>query len=513
MLPLLAALGAVLLGCGDDGSTPLAPTPTATSTATATRVNTLTATSSPTSTVPSPTSTPTSTPTATTDDTLSADEDNGTQGRNPFNNPGHVPPPQACADELAATDQSLVARILPRGPLAPDGSLAFTSGACVYLPPGYLASGLRYPVLYLLHGGGGDQADWVTYGGIRSIMDDAIAADPTAAAIVVMPDGDDAQWYDSLDGTIQNQQYVLSYLIPFVDRHFQTIAERAGRAIDGLSNGGYGSMHLSAKAPDQFVAAGGMSSNLGALAMPGLGDPNTSPAYLHGNLPVDLVGNLDGIDLTMDIGTICLTDKQRDNCLAWQFEQLFVPANRDFVSHLQAIRGPDDGVLDYHETEGGHSWNWWPLWLREQHLPFLLARLSDPRPDDAPGAMPTPRPGFRYRSIASAFSVWGYDVRVDRSVREFLDLSAVGAGGLVVQGSGQVAITTAPLYAPGRGYTVAGAGAADQHVTADAAGRIAFTVDLGPSHQYEQYSPQATALEAVGNYWTVRTIALTADSP
>jgi enterochelin esterase-like enzyme len=442
------------------------------------------------------------------DDELPAALDNGTQGRNPFNNPAHVAPVEACADTLQASDRSLVIRVLPRGPIAPDGTLAFTSGVCVYLPPGYLESGLRYPVLYLLHGGGGDAADWVTYGGIRAIMDGLIAADPANAAIVVMPDGTDAQWYDSLDGRIQNEQYVLAFLVPYVDRHFSTIAERAGRLIDGLSNGGYGSMHFAAKAPDRFVAAGGMSSNLDALSFEGLGDAASSPAYRHGSLPVDLAGNLDGIDLVLDIGTICLTDRARDNCLTWAFEQVFLPANREFVGRLEELRGGGDGALDYRETEGGHSWNWWPLWLRERHLPFLLARASDPRPASQSPVPPAARPGFRYRSIASGFSVWGYDVRVDRAVREFLDLRDVGAEGLTVQGSGLVTIRTAPVYVAGRTYRISGAGGPEERVVSDAGGRIELTVDLGPSHTYEQYSPEAAALEAAGGYFTVRQIGV-----
>jgi hypothetical protein len=90
--------------------------------------------------------------------------------------------------------------VLPKGPLQPDGkTLAFTSGVCIYLPPNYTRGHLRYPVLYLLHGGGGDAADWVTFGHIRSIMDGMAEADPSRAAIVVMPDGTDAQWYDGID--------------------------------------------------------------------------------------------------------------------------------------------------------------------------------------------------------------------------------------------------------------------------------------------------------------------------
>ena len=347
----------------------------------------------------------------------------------------------------------------------------------------------------------------MTSGHIRSIMDDAIAADPANAAIVVMPDGSDAQWYDAIDGSILNERYVLDFLLPYVDRHFRTIAERDGRAIDGLSNGGYGSMHFAAKAPDRFVAAGGMSSNLDGLSFAGLGDA-ASPAYRHGSLPVDLVGNLDGVDLTLDIGTECIADREVDNCFAFTFEQLFVPANREFSAALQSARGPGDGVYEYRETEGGHAWRWWTLWLRERHLPFLLARLADPRPADVPPQPPSPRPGFRYRSVTPQFSVWGYDVRVERDVREFLDLRDVRAGGLEIQGSGRVTLTTAPLYEPGRGYRISGAGGSDQHAVGDGEGRITFAVDLGPSHQHEQYSPEADALEAAGNYWTVRDVAI-----
>src|SRR5581483_470524 len=205
-------------------------------------------------------------------DELSPKDDNGAAGRNGFpGNAGHVEPVKACSEQVHDTDASLVIRVLPKGPLQPDGkTLAFTAGVCIYLPPNYGHSHLRYPVLYLLHGGGGDAAVWVTFGHIRSIMDGKYQADPSQAAIVVMPDGTDAQWYDAIDGTIQNEKYMFDYLIPYVDRHFRTIAERDGRVIDGLSNGGYGAMEMAAKRPDLFVAAGGMSSNIAGRSFSGL---------------------------------------------------------------------------------------------------------------------------------------------------------------------------------------------------------------------------------------------------
>jgi enterochelin esterase-like enzyme len=497
-------------------SPPAAATATATAppSATATVSRTVTATAPPTATAsPPPTATATPSPSATViptlDDELPPALDNGADGRNPFNDPNDVRPIDACTDTLHASDGSLVLRVLPRGPLNDHGGLAFTSGACVYLPPGYLDSGLAYPVIYLLHGGGGDSADWIAQGHVQQIMDDAIAADPNAAAIVVTPDGSDAQWYDNIDGSLQNQTYVLGYLIPHVDRHFRTIPTRAGRAIDGLSNGGYGATHLAAKAPDRFAAAGSMSGNLAGLSFGGLA-AGTAPAFAHGSLPIDLASNLDGIDLTMDIGTECIGDQAIDNCLAYQFEQVFVPANRAFTAQIEAVREDGDGVLEYREGEGAHAWRWWMPWLRDRHLPFLLARLADPRPVAQTDPAPTPRPDFRYRSVASSFSVWGYDVSVTRDVREFLDLRHVDVGGFEVQGSGHATVITAAIYAPATPYVVVGVGATPQLVFADAHGRLSIEVDLGPSHAFEQFTPQANAAEAAGDYWTVRTVAIAA---
>ncbi len=514
------AVGA-LSGCGGGGSDPRAtPTASATRTATAAPTNSPTAvpsstsssTAAPSATPAPPTFTatagPTATATPTLDDTLPAALDNGADGRNPLNNPAHVRPADACNDVLQASEGSLVIRILPRGPLTASGALAFTSGACVYLPPGYLESGLAYPVLYLLHGGGGDAADWVAQGGVQEIMDTAFAADPKSAMIVVMPDGTDGQWYDSYDGSQQVQLYVLNFLLPYVERHFRTIAARDGRAVDGLSNGGYGAMHLAARAPDRFVAAGAMSANLAALSFFGLA-PGVAPAFALGSVPVNLAENLDRLDLTLDIGTECIGDRAIDNCITWQFEQIFVPANRQFTDRLRAIRGPEDGILEYREGEGAHAWRWWSLWLRERHLPFLLARLADPRPaDDSTPPPPAPPASFRYRSVAASFAVWGYHVAVERRVREFLDLRDVAADGLVVQGSGRATVHTAPRYAAGETYEISGAGGAEQRVVADAGGRLSFVVDLGPSHTFEQFTAEANAAEAAGGYWAVRTIAI-----
>jgi len=465
------------------------------------------------------------------DDEVSAAEDNppgcttatsedqeqcGAQGRAHFMAETHVPPIDAC-NNITSPAGSIVRRILPEGPRRPDGTMAFVPGACVYEPPGYATSGLRYPVVYLLHGGGGDQANWVTQGDLQATLDVAAAAGHPI--IAVSPDGRSGQWFDYYDGSFQLETYVLRHLIPYVDRHYNTIADRRGRAITGLSNGGYGALHFAAKAPDLFVAAGSMSGNVGARAMGGLGTPvgetglqaQEAGAHYYGNVPISLVPNLDAVGLTIDWGATCASDITVDLCATYAFEQSFRLDNQALRDELDA-QGHTN--YEYRETEGSHAWRWWSTWFRDRHLPYFLDRLAAPKPLSTAGTITPPPDSFRYRSIAPQFSVWGYDVTVDRAVREFLDLTDVTASGLHVKGTGPVSIVTAGRYAPGASYAISGAGLDGQIAVADGTGRLTMAVDLGPSHQVEQYSPDARVQEAAGTYTFVeRSVVIAAVTP
>ena len=310
-------------------------------------------------------------------DELPAALDNGAAGRNTYNRADDVPPSRACADRLQPTKRSTVLRVLVDGPRQPDGSLAFTSGVCVYLPPGYATSGLRYPVIYLLHGGGGDAADPIAEGKLRETMDSLTAADPSDAAIVVMPDGANGQWYDSVDGTIRNEEYVTDAVVDYVDRSFRTIAARDGRAVTGVSNGGFGALLFAAKHPDEFAAAGGMSSNLDGLTLFGLG-PFESEHY-KANHPLDLVDGLRRTPVVLDIATRCTDPDPLALCATQTVDQAFVPANRALAAALRAQ--PDRrAAFDYAEVDGAHQWRSWTPQLHDHQLPFLLRRLRDPEP-------------------------------------------------------------------------------------------------------------------------------------
>lgn len=363
--------------------------------------------------------------------------DNGAEGRTDSLNEGDVPPIEACNTQPNEAG-SRIERPVIAGPeeLAEDeddDSYAFTTGLCVYLPPGYDDDGLQYPVLYLLHGGGGDAGDWVTFGDVQQIVDDA-----GGELIVVMPDGTNGLWYDAPDGSLRNETYVIDHVIPFVDEHYRTIGAREGRAIAGLSNGGLGAMVLAAKHPDLFVAATSMSGNLGGYLHEY--DQQNRPLYHDGNTPTPLASNLDLVALNVRWGATCSPtgDLQEDLCASWGFEQLFRYDNQLFHSTLDAL-GTEHV---YKETEGSHAWRWWSAWLRDDHLPFLLDHLDDALPD---GPLSGPAVGFRwdYKTISERFSVWGYDFVVDRDVAdEWLEITDADFRSMTLTGSGVVNVHT-----------------------------------------------------------------------
>lgn len=136
----------------------------------------------------------------------------------------------------------------------------------VYLPSGYEKSGLRYPVLYLLHGNGGNRRDWVDKGNIQRTADALIASRDIPAAVIVMPDAG-VTWY--VDRREKMETALLRDLIPDVERNLRVLKSRDGRLIGGLSMGGYGALRFALKYPEMFAAA--------ALLSPSVYDPLPPP--------------------------------------------------------------------------------------------------------------------------------------------------------------------------------------------------------------------------------------------
>ena len=143
-----------------------------------------------------------------------------------------------------------------------------TRRALIYTPPGFSKKN-KYPVLYLLHGIGGDEKEWLNGGKPQVILDNLYAGSRIEPMIVVMPNGR-AMKDDRATGNIMAQDKVqafadfekdlLSDLIPFIEKKYPVLTDREHRAIAGLSMGGGQSLNFGLGNLDKFAWVGGFSS-------------------------------------------------------------------------------------------------------------------------------------------------------------------------------------------------------------------------------------------------------------
>ena len=159
----------------------------------------------------------------------------------------------------------------------------------VYTPAGYETSNKRYPVFYLLHGMGGDEEAWLTQGRTAQILDNLIAQGKAEPMIVVMTNGNVSQEAapgetsagfvppsmnlpKTMEGSFES---TFMEVVKFIDTNYRTIAKKQGRAIAGLSMGGFHSKFISLNNPDTFNYIGLFSAALGVT------DPSISPIYMN----------------------------------------------------------------------------------------------------------------------------------------------------------------------------------------------------------------------------------------
>ena len=124
-------------------------------------------------------------------------------------------------------------------------------GYNIYLPPSYDAdSDRRFPVVYFLHGSAGNESRSIR---LATYLHQAILEKKVPEMIMVFANGGRNSGYiDAIDGTVMPETMIIKELIPHIDANYRTIGERSGRAIQGFSMGGVGSLRFAAKFPDLF---------------------------------------------------------------------------------------------------------------------------------------------------------------------------------------------------------------------------------------------------------------------
>ncbi len=254
----------------------------------------------------------------------------------------------------------------------------------VILPADYksdAAKNRRYPVLYLLHGLAGSADNRVS---TRAHLADHAAPYPF---IIVVPEGRDGWYTDS--ATVPNEKfesYFIRELIPDVDTRFRTLPTREGRAIAGLSMGGYGSLKFGLKHPEMFAFAGSMSGALEATSwLPDerlLAFVRPSIARVYG--PADAPDNETrrANDLFRLVRELT---PERMKALPFLYldcgtEDFLIGGNRAFSALLIEKKVPHE----FRQLPGGHSWPYWDRQVREV-LRLAAERLATPADAKAAG--------------------------------------------------------------------------------------------------------------------------------
>lgn len=143
----------------------------------------------------------------------------------------------------------------------------------VYLPDGYQKGG-QYPVIYLLHGAGGNETEWASNGNIVQVLDGMIRRGEIRPTVAVMPTTGGGTWW--VNGAADKAETAfMQELVPYVQRKYKVATDRSSRSIGGQSMGGYGALHMALKFPDKFCGA--------AILSPAIYDPVPPPTSASRN--------------------------------------------------------------------------------------------------------------------------------------------------------------------------------------------------------------------------------------
>jgi enterochelin esterase-like enzyme len=237
----------------------------------------------------------------------------------------------------------------------------------IYLPEGYEKSGKNYPVLYLLHGAKGNHLSWVEKerGNMQEITDKAIAEGRAKEMIVVIPDARGIgeknagknMGYFNVKGW-RYMDFFFEEFIPHIDKKFNTIASKEGRAIAGLSMGGGGSFVYAQRHPEMFCAAYSTSGLLDHRYRPNTVRKFENIGWYWSvaiTSPVEYVRNASAEELEKLRSVRWMMDCGDDDGIISTNIDLFVEMKREKVP------------VEFRVRDGKHNWIFW-----RESLPLIL---------------------------------------------------------------------------------------------------------------------------------------------
>ena len=229
--------------------------------------------------------------------------------------------------------------------------------------PSPIPAGQKFPVVYLLHGGGGGFRDWSNYSDVAKFAERGL--------ILVMPEGNSSYYTNAAERPQDRyEDYIVKNLIADVEARFPVMTDRSSRAIVGVSMGGFGAINVALKHPEIFGFVAALSPALDVPSRPfsikrigqwrhhaEIFGPWKSQ-FRRDNDPFVLVRKLD----PAAVPYIFFTCGEQEGLLA---------PNRKFAEAL----GKGHFQYELQTRPGGHDWNQWNSWL-PRLLPSLLQHFG-----------------------------------------------------------------------------------------------------------------------------------------
>jgi enterochelin esterase-like enzyme len=257
--------------------------------------------------------------------------------------------------------------------------------AYVYTPAVYKSSSERYPVLYLLHGGSGDEDAWVSCGRASQILDNLIAQGRARPMIVVMPNGNitriAAPDYVKAPAALPANQdpgrfplfpeTIVQDLVPFIDKTYRTRTDRDSRAIAGLSVGGAQTMYTAFNHLDLFAWVAAFSG--GYPVMPGVGIDIPAPPNAASLKGPDLTRSIDPVKFAALLPQLnsAANDRLRLLYISIGTADTLAPTTHEVVKQVLKEKG-----VKYRLVEHAGYIHEWPVW--RVTLKGLLPLLFQP---------------------------------------------------------------------------------------------------------------------------------------